>query len=382
MSEYQYYEFQAIDRPLTLPEQRAVAKLSSRVTPHPRRAVFVYHWSGLPARAEHLVLTYYDAMLYLTNWGSRQLIFRFPDHLVYPAAMRAYDVRSHAERPTPIVTVTQENDYALLNIELHEREGLGWVEGEGWLDSMLSLRDEILREDYRVLYLAWLKGTTLAWEPDLDAQEPPVPPGLQNLTPAQESFAEFVELDRDLLAVAAQASPDRDADRPPDIVREAIDRLPTAEKAEFLWRLAQGEPHLTLALHRRLDEILGIDRADGTRARTAGELLAAADARAKQREAARRADEAAQYRAELESLAARGFEPWREVNAFIEQKKTSAYREAVALLTKLKDAAVHMDTEWDFEAHITQIVEKYSRRTALMRLMREAGLIPNNRSES
>ena len=43
MSEYQYYEFQAIDRPLTPEEQEAVARLSSRVAPHPRRAVFVYH---------------------------------------------------------------------------------------------------------------------------------------------------------------------------------------------------------------------------------------------------------------------------------------------------------------------------------------------------
>jgi hypothetical protein len=44
MSEYQYYEFQAIDRPLTEEEQQAVSQLSSRVDPHPWRAVFVYHW--------------------------------------------------------------------------------------------------------------------------------------------------------------------------------------------------------------------------------------------------------------------------------------------------------------------------------------------------
>jgi hypothetical protein len=37
MSEYQYYEFQAIDRPLTREEQEAVASLSSA-------------WSRIPAR--------------------------------------------------------------------------------------------------------------------------------------------------------------------------------------------------------------------------------------------------------------------------------------------------------------------------------------------
>jgi hypothetical protein len=37
MSEYQYFEFQAIDRPLTAEEQETVARLSSRVHPHPWR---------------------------------------------------------------------------------------------------------------------------------------------------------------------------------------------------------------------------------------------------------------------------------------------------------------------------------------------------------
>lgn len=44
MSEYQYYEFRAIERPLTTAEQNAVARLSSRVDPHPTRAVFVYNY--------------------------------------------------------------------------------------------------------------------------------------------------------------------------------------------------------------------------------------------------------------------------------------------------------------------------------------------------
>ena len=62
MSEYQYYEFQAIDRPLTSEEQRAVARLSSRVALHPRRAVFTYSFGGgLPRRAEDVLVDYYDA---------------------------------------------------------------------------------------------------------------------------------------------------------------------------------------------------------------------------------------------------------------------------------------------------------------------------------
>jgi hypothetical protein len=61
MSEYQYYEFQAIDRPLTPEEQEAVSRLSSRVDPHPWRAVFTYSYSDFPADPEKILAQYYDA---------------------------------------------------------------------------------------------------------------------------------------------------------------------------------------------------------------------------------------------------------------------------------------------------------------------------------
>ena len=90
MSEYQYYEFLAIDRPLTPDEQQAVAQLSSRVDPHPRRAAFVYHWSDFPRRAVDVLAQYYDAMVYVANWGTRQLVFRFPKALIDPAQIEAF----------------------------------------------------------------------------------------------------------------------------------------------------------------------------------------------------------------------------------------------------------------------------------------------------
>jgi hypothetical protein len=43
MSEYQYYEFQALDRALTPQEQKKLQALSSRAQVTPHRASFVYH---------------------------------------------------------------------------------------------------------------------------------------------------------------------------------------------------------------------------------------------------------------------------------------------------------------------------------------------------
>jgi hypothetical protein len=187
VSEYQYYEFQAIDRPLTAEEQRAVAQLSSRVEPHPRRAVFTYSFGGgLPHRAEDMLVDYYDAMLYLANWGSRQLVIRFPITLVDAGVMQQYNFVTQAY-PSDTIGVTTQGEYVILDIRVYEDEGLGWIEGEGWLDSLVGLRDAMLQQDYRLLYLAWLKGVTLAHDVDGEALEPPVPPGLRTLLPALES---------------------------------------------------------------------------------------------------------------------------------------------------------------------------------------------------
>jgi len=42
MSEYQYFEFQAVDRPLTIQEQEKISALSSRVQLTATSAIFTY----------------------------------------------------------------------------------------------------------------------------------------------------------------------------------------------------------------------------------------------------------------------------------------------------------------------------------------------------
>lgn len=82
MSEYQYYEFQAIDRSLTNREMGEIAQLSSRVDLNPYRAVFVYYYGDFRAKPENVLSRYFDAMIYLANWGSKRLMFRFPESVV------------------------------------------------------------------------------------------------------------------------------------------------------------------------------------------------------------------------------------------------------------------------------------------------------------
>jgi hypothetical protein len=129
VSEYQYYEFQAVDRPLTLVEQEEVASLSSRVEPHPWRAAFVYNYSDFPADEKEVLARYYDAMLYAANWGSRQLMFRFPKGLVDPDQIQPYEMET-IDEPYGVVELEMMGAFAILNIHTREREAAGWLELE------------------------------------------------------------------------------------------------------------------------------------------------------------------------------------------------------------------------------------------------------------
>jgi hypothetical protein len=274
MSTYQYYEFQAIDRLLTEEEQQAVAQLSSRVDPHPRQAVFVYHWSGFRGDSEEILAQYYDAMLYMASWGSRRLMFRFPQV--------ALDLESAMAYCQPLivqdyVSFTTRDEYAILDINFYDEEGHDWIEGQGWLPAMLSLRDDIVQDDYRALYLAWLK--TLEVE-DLLASvpEPPVPPGLGALSPALRTFIAFFEIDEMLIEVAAGASGDRQA-QPEGWLHSALSQLSPEERDGFLLRLAQGGLHLSVELNRRLREVAPLPEPEAPPRRTVGQLLGEAKAR-------------------------------------------------------------------------------------------------------
>jgi hypothetical protein len=380
MSEYQYYEFQAIDRPLTPEEQQAVAQLSSRVEPHPWRAVFTYSFGGgLRRRAEDMLAEYYDAMLYLANWGSRQLMFRFPKSPVDLDRMRQYNVET-TDYPSDTVTVSTVGDYAVLDIQLHEEAGLGWIEGEGWLGSLIGLRDAILQGDYRVLYLAWLKGLALVYDVDEDALEPPVPPGLGQLTPALRSFVELFDVDEDILQAAAEHSTKLEPQAVGEgDLRRAIAALRPEEKDDFLLRLVQGEPQLSLALKRRLGVLSDGFQCSAEPRRTVAEILAAAEEMEERRLAAEAAAAEARRIAELDRLARRGDEVWDEVDALIQKSQAKAYDEAVRLLARLRDLAEHQGQQATFQEQLSQIRDQYSRRSSLMRRLQDAGLMTKGR---
>jgi hypothetical protein len=100
VSEYQYYEFRALDRRLTAEQQRRLRSLSSRADISATRFTNEYSLGDFRGDPGRLLEEYFDAYLYAANWGTRELAFRLPRALLDAEAARRYcDSRDRARRP-------------------------------------------------------------------------------------------------------------------------------------------------------------------------------------------------------------------------------------------------------------------------------------------
>jgi len=78
MSEYQYYEFLAVDRPLTPAEMKRLRKLSTRAEITATRFSNEYNYGDFGGSPENMMEKYFDAHVYVANWGTYTLMLRFP----------------------------------------------------------------------------------------------------------------------------------------------------------------------------------------------------------------------------------------------------------------------------------------------------------------
>jgi hypothetical protein len=304
-------------------------------------------------------------MFYIANWGTTRLLFRFPRHLIDVKQVEPYCVEDY-------ITYDIVNDYVVLEMQWDDEEYYAWTDGEGYLDGLVGLRDDILRQDYRVLYLAWL-AILHTWAIAEEAVEPPVPPGLRQLTPALHNFMEAFHLGEALVNVAAAASSSPQALTAAQL-RRRIAALSRAECDDWLLRLAQGkEAQLAPAFQRHL--LAGQPATAVTPGRrTAAELQALAEAEAKRIKKQQAAAAEAQRIRELETFAPKAEGSWTFVEQLIKQASGRSYEEAVQLLVKLHQLAIHEGTEAAFAARLGKIRADYARRTALIRRFDKANL--------
>jgi hypothetical protein len=356
MSEHQCYEFVALDRHLTAKQMDELRAISTRAEISPTRFWNEYQWGALKADPVKLMERYFDAHLYFANWGTHRLMLRIPKARVDLKALKPYFVGRHATRLASV------GEHVLLDLGSDTEEPEYGEQSQGSLAALSPLRAELMRGDLRPAYLAWLLAVN-ADDLDDDAEEPPVPPGLAELTAPQEAMVDFLRIDVDLVAAAACGSVASTQDDAP--FRRWLAALSAKEKDAWL-RRAADEPDLALG-----GELLRSFRAtskgerSGAR-RTVGELHALADTQRADREKAeaarakkaKAAAEAARQR-HLTALARDVDGAWAKLEELV---VASRYDEALMLAVDLRDLATHEGTAAAFAQRFEAMRKRQLRR--------------------
>lgn len=383
MSEYQYFEFAALDRPLTQSEMAELRRYSSRARITPTSFVNVYHWGDFKGDRRLWMEKYFDAFLYVANWGTRRVEFRIPKRLLDPDTVSPYCTKESF--------ACRVKDASVILSFSSENEGGEWTEGEGWLASLTGLRTGLMNGDHRCLYLGWLVAAQAGLLED-HAIEPPVPPGLAALGEPLQTLADFLRIDMDIIRAAAEESaPEQDLGLTQEEIGAWVASLALSEKDSAIATLIEGRDSYFVAdfRQRAVCEILHARRSSGgphiQARRSVGQILARAEsireerrvraAKIQARERAKREREQTEQRMKyLGSIAGKAEGFWPTVDQLIATKNPRCYDQAVSLLQDLRDLAVMTNQTPAFSSRMEALVRAQSRKPTLMDRFRKANL--------
>ncbi|WHO71421.1 hypothetical protein [Rhizobium sp. BT03] len=375
MSEYQYYEFQAIDRPLRDADRQALRNLSTRARITATSFTNSYNWGDFKGDPAELMQRWFDMHLYLANWGTRRLMIRFPKRLIDQRRIEEFFGAAECAE------LTTSGEHLIVDIRSQESgfedddwepEDDDWEEGSGWLAALTPLRADVLRGDFRLFYLVWL----MAVQEGSVAQDAVAPlPGIGPMTDELEAFAQFFRLDPHLVAAAAERPVETDSDRSmaSDAIRRFAAGLPDNEKTTMLARLIEGDPYLATELRERARSLSAAVASSASPAPTMAELQARAgairDMRKREEEerlAAERkrkeAEEAGARRARLNAIIEQGDSIWPEIEFEIERRKAPGYDRAASLLMDLKTIAAENGDTAEFTRRLHSIFERHAQK--------------------
>ncbi len=374
MSEYQYYEFVAVDGPISDDGLRYARGCSSRAEVSRFRWHNVYHFGSFHG-SEETLLRHYDAHFYIANWGTVRLGLALPAASLPREAVEPYLRGGDGHEDT--LTLKGVGDRCIVWWERNEEGGWWQTQGEGGIDELIGVREEILRGDYRALFLGWLADFRPdEWTNPKDRAVllPPIPGGLDRLSPPQAALIKHFPVDRDALDVAASLSRVSTSERIP--IATVVSGLPVSEMRMLLKRVAEGKGSKVMAELNRL--AVPPPAAAGVSTLScvdfAAKVRGVRDARHKEEaraEAAQREREAEARRQRLASVMERADTVWASLDPLMDQKVTAAYDQVAAQLNELRDAHEQAGEGARFRQKLTAFRERYARRPAMLRRIEE-----------
>ncbi len=384
MSEFQYYEFRTVDRPLSAEDREALRAISTRAEITATSFTNSYSWGDLKGAPVDFMVQWFDLHVYVTNWSTRRFMLRLPKRLVDVA-----DLQTRLARFDDLVKIRLTDEHLILDINWTDEEPDDeWVEEESWLPALAPLRTDILEGDLRFIHLLWLKALQLDVVEDsldiddngegpvfMEPDDPEPMAGIGPLTEQLRTFAEFFRIDPDLIAAAAERSPDRRSVSA-ETIRMEIATVPEDIRTDILTRLYAGDPIVMTEWRVAVRAALPseAETAPSTvKPRTAAEVLARsieirtvrekaeADRKlAEQRRLAREAEAA--RRAHLDMLATRGERVWDEIEREIERRNGPGYDAAAGLILDMQTLALKQGTDDEFVYRLEVIRERHARK--------------------
>lgn len=378
MSEYQYYEFVAIDQPLTKKEVAELRACSSRATITSTVFVNDYQWGDLKADPADWMERYFDAFVYTTNWCSCRFALRLPDEAFSKAQLKPFASGFS-------LTADHAGTHWILTWSLDDGQNYDRFDketGQGWMGRLIPLRDELLRGDLRSLYLGWLAGVS-AGEVDADMFEPEVPPGLSVLSAAQQALVEFLEIDVDLVGAAAAASPPDWQDD--DSVEVWVEELARHDIHYVVNLLLHGASHQAerwaKSSFRTWQKESGSSESPPVPPRQAAALRAMAGKANKlrqEREAREHARHEAKQRmqreAYLRQLHTNAEQHWKTIDQLAARGIASGYEAAKCAIVDLADAYALASDRRTFDQALRRFMVRHAKRAAFVRRLVEVGL--------
>jgi hypothetical protein len=379
VSEYQYYDFKAIDHALTKTEMVALRAISTRAVISTTSFTNHYEWGDLKADPLKLLEKYFDAYVYVANWGTREFHLRLPQELVDFKQLKSM-------LPGEAASARSAGKFVIVSFESEVESDDDWDDGTGWMGSLVSLRSDLLRGDLRCLYLGWLHSVE-CHEFSEDALELSVPAGLRELSAPLDSLIEFLGIDGDLVEVAASASAPLKEGPSQKELATWVRGLPANEKENLLIDfLSESGERSRLELLQRFQRENAVAASHSViERRTVKDLLTAARVRADERAnqlRAKRAEDVARKKAKdeadravyLEGLAKREKAVWKQVEAYIEKRQPKDYERAVILLVDLHDLAVRQGDETGFQLTMEELRKTHTAKSTFLGRVAKANL--------
>ncbi len=373
MSEYQYYEFAAVDGPISNEGMKYARGCSSRADVSRFRWRNEYNYGDFHGD-ELKLLEYYDAFFYISNWGVVRFALAFPKGCLNQEVIQNYLTGDGQEET--MLSFQNIEGRTIIWWERRDEDRFEWTDGEGIIDQLIPIRDELISGDYGALFLAWLaEFWPDEWQDidDVDEFVPPIPADLGDLSYSLQALIEQFPVDSDVLAAATVLRQEVKSERIP--VTTVLDNLAVPELKVLLQRVAEGQGSRVMSeLNRLTCATVEMPRQIVTCENFATKTIKIREARLEDEARAkkvkkRRAAEA--RRRHLESVMTRADAIWKELDPLMIRKSASVYDDVTTRLKELRDAYKQAGKDAEFAGRLAYFRDRYRSRPAMMRRIEE-----------